>query len=284
MEKISIARLKRAAKEKLTNQYGVTLGTFMIMIAILTGLCISLVFALSWTLIPKLLEGMDLSVLNAETITQEQFMNLEMELLEKTDTLEFDLMFKLASLVVGALMATLTSGFTYVCLRISRNEKACVRDLFYVYKNNPDKVIILYALVFVVQFIVGLPAYAMYYAVKNRPDDVNLNAIYTVLNIICFVASYIVSLMLSQVYFLYLDDPQAGVMDSLRNSMAMMQGNKGRLLYLEISFIGWLLLIAVSFGIASIWVLPYMELTLAEFYRTTKGEELWISTQSYQEN
>ncbi len=284
MEKISIARLKSAAKAKLANQYGVTLGTYMIMMAILSGVLFFLMIALSWTLVPKMLEGMDLSILNATTISQEEFLDFEMSLIEKTDTIEYDLLFRLGSVVIGALIATLSTGFSYVCLKLGRSAKVSVSDLFFVYKNNPDKVIMLYGLTFVIQFIAGLPAYAMYYAVKNRPDDVTLNLLYTLLNIGCFVISYLISLMVSQVYFLYLDDPQAKVMDILHASMNMMKGNLGRLLYLEISFIGWLFLVGLSFGIASIWIMPYMGTAMAEFYRTTKGEELWISTHDYQQN
>ncbi len=42
---------------------------------------------------------------------------------------------------------------------------------------------------------------------------------------------------------------------------------------LELSFILWLLLGAITCGIVMIfWVLPYMYCTLAEFYRVVMGE------------
>ena len=38
-----------------------------------------------------------------------------------------------------------------------------------------------------------------------------------------------------------------------------------------ISFIGWILLGAITFGIAFIWVIPYMEATYANAYNSLKS-------------
>jgi uncharacterized membrane protein len=42
--------------------------------------------------------------------------------------------------------------------------------------------------------------------------------------------------------YLMAEDPELGVMDTIRQSKEMMEGNKGRLFYLHLSFIGWELL------------------------------------------
>ena len=44
--------------------------------------------------------------------------------------------------------------------------------------------------------------------------------------------------------YLMAEDPGLGVMDTIRQSKEMMEGNKGRLFYLYLSFIGWILLAA----------------------------------------
>ena len=46
-----------------------------------------------------------------------------------------------------------------------------------------------------------------------------------------------------------------------------MQGNKWRLFCLELSFIGWGLLCALTLGIGSLWLRPYEEVARASFYR-----------------
>ena len=45
-----------------------------------------------------------------------------------------------------------------------------------------------------------------------------------------------------------------------------MHGNRLRLLYILLSFIGYGLLVLCSFGIASLWVVPYQTETLVIFY------------------
>ena len=43
-----------------------------------------------------------------------------------------------------------------------------------------------------------------------------------------------------------------------------MQGNKGRLFYLQLSFIGMYLLALFSLGLAMFWVYPYTRMTFAD--------------------
>ena len=57
-------------------------------------------------------------------------------------------------------------------------------------------------------------------------------------------------------------------MESINKSVELMKGNKIRLFLLYLSFIGWYVLGVVSFGIGFIWILPYVEATIAEFYNS----------------
>ena len=56
----------------------------------------------------------------------------------------------------------------------------------------------------------------------------------------------------------------------IRESMAMTNGHKMELFVLGLSFIGWMLLCCVTFGLALIWVGPYMQTTLANAYNSLK--------------
>ncbi len=77
-----------------------------------------------------------------------------------------------------------------------------------------------------------------------------------------FMASYIM-----------LDDPDIRMMESIRLSMRMMKGNRKKWLFLLLSFIGWLLFSILSFGIALIWIAPYMFQSLSCFYLELIAEE-----------
>ncbi len=63
-----------------------------------------------------------------------------------------------------------------------------------------------------------------------------------------------------------------GALDAITESRKMMDGHKMDLFILGLSFIGWLLLVYVTFGIAAIWVGPYMQTTYANFYKMLKGK------------
>ena len=45
-----------------------------------------------------------------------------------------------------------------------------------------------------------------------------------------------------------------------------MRGNRGNLFLLELSFIGWIFLGFLTLGIGLIWVVPYLQVTVACFY------------------
>jgi len=55
-------------------------------------------------------------------------------------------------------------------------------------------------------------------------------------------------------------------------SARLMKGNKGRIFYIILSFIGWMCLGMLSFGSGLLWVIPYMQQTLIQFYLDVKGE------------
>lgn len=84
--------------------------------------------------------------------------------------------------------------------------------------------------------------------------------------IIKYYQYYLVSYILA-------DDPDMPVMDALRMSKEMMQGQKWNVFVLDLSFIGWNILGVITFGILNIfYVTPYIEATGAELYRTLKQQ------------
>ena len=52
----------------------------------------------------------------------------------------------------------------------------------------------------------------------------------------------------------------------------MMRGNKMRFFYLNISFLGLILLSLITCFIGMIWVLPYISSTMAAFYQDLNRE------------
>ncbi|MFD1418909.1 DUF975 family protein [Companilactobacillus keshanensis] len=77
----------------------------------------------------------------------------------------------------------------------------------------------------------------------------------------------------SQAYFIYKDVQAKGdgdkyaFTDYITKSRQLMDGNKWRYFVLQLSYIGWYLLGYITFGIALIWVIPYVCMTNANFYK-----------------
>ena len=88
--------------------------------------------------------------------------------------------------------------------------------------------------------------------------------------ILFIIPGIIVSFMYSQVYYIMAENPDISVLDCLRESARIMKGHKMELFILELSFLGWIILTALTCGIAGLYVLPYYSATLANFYLKIK--------------
>lgn len=72
--------------------------------------------------------------------------------------------------------------------------------------------------------------------------------------------------------FLLADDPDLRWREALRKSIRVASGQKGRMCILDLSFIGWWLLCALTCGLGTVFLLPYVLSTKAELFYTRKEE------------
>ena len=77
--------------------------------------------------------------------------------------------------------------------------------------------------------------------------------------------------MFSQSYYILSEDPSKSITQCIKESVDMMNGHKWDLFYLELTFIGWWLLTAITVGIAGLWVAPYVKVTETNFYLSIKN-------------
>ena len=71
----------------------------------------------------------------------------------------------------------------------------------------------------------------------------------------------------SMAMYIWSENKEMGALEAISKSKEIMDGHKMDLFVLYLSFIGWILLGCITFGIAYIYVIPYMDATLANFYR-----------------
>ena len=76
----------------------------------------------------------------------------------------------------------------------------------------------------------------------------------------------------AMVPYLMADHPEMTVAQAFDRSKAMMNGHKGELFLLHLSFIGWLLLSAITLGLAGLVVSPYMQFAETAFYRNLAAD------------
>ena len=72
--------------------------------------------------------------------------------------------------------------------------------------------------------------------------------------------------------YILADNPDMDAMEVIDTSRNMMNGNKWSLFCLDLSFIGWHILCALSMGIGYLWLSPYIACARAHFYETVKAE------------
>ena len=97
--------------------------------------------------------------------------------------------------------------------------------------------------------------------------------IYTMLWSFLFCIPAIVKgISYSQTLYVLHDNPELSYNKAIERSMSMMDGYKMRYFKLLLSFTGWILLCLVTLGIASFWVIPYLQAAKVHFYEFVKEE------------
>lgn len=70
--------------------------------------------------------------------------------------------------------------------------------------------------------------------------------------------------------YILADHPHMTAREALRESKRITHGHKGELFVLMLSFIGWMLLVPLTLGLIVIWLAPYTNATLANYYVAMK--------------
>ena len=108
-----------------------------------------------------------------------------------------------------------------------------------------------------------------------------LTTLFTALWSLLFVIPGIVkSYSYSMAYFIKIDHPEYTPTQAIDESRRLMNGHKMKLFLLDLSFLGWMIVGAICFGIGTLWVTAYMRAARAEFYRDIIGENVVVTSQA----
>lgn len=90
--------------------------------------------------------------------------------------------------------------------------------------------------------------------------------------IAAFVYLFITALNYSLVYYIAFDNEEMEAKDVLEESKKSMTGNRGKIVLLQLSFIGWVILSIFTLYIGLLWLIPYMQVALVCFYEALKDK------------
>ncbi len=133
-------------------------------------------------------------------------------------------------------------GISLFSLSIARNQEARLEQLFDGFKNFKTALAtFLYGLIFIVLW-----------------------------TLLLIIPGIIAALSYSQAFYILADNKDIGAMEAIDKSKAMMDGYKLKLFGLWLMYIGLTILSVFTLGIALLWVIPYMHVSMAHFYEDIK--------------
>lgn len=233
--KRSSKELKALAREALLGQYGSLIGAMFLL-------------------------GMFSVILESVPVTITR---------NREDTTSLIIQF-VVTLIISVLVYLLQIGMTVIVLHMTRRQAYGLSDLFYTFRAHPDRFIIVSVIQIGISMILQIPAYI--FLLLYPGDTIKRVLLYLLLLLAGSIVSFIVLLGFTLADLLLIDNENLGAIDAIRQSWAMMHGNKGRFFYLQISFFGLALLCILTLGIGMLWLYPYMMTTEAFFYLDLTGE------------
>lgn len=153
---------------------------------------------------------------------------------------------KIGSLLSFIISGPLLLGFSFFWLSLSRNKEVKIGQIF----SGFD------------EFIKGLVLYF-------------LVVLFTLLwSLLLIIPGIIAAFSYAMAFYILAEDKSIRPMDAIRKSKKMMEGNKWKLFCLNLRFLGWALLAILTLGIGFLWLVPYMQVSIAKFYDDIKEKDI----------
>lgn len=206
---------------------------------------------------------------------------------------------------IGGILVTIISlplsfGFLVTFMKLKRNEEVTYTDFLNLGFSNFGKVwgvfgnIILkliIPIVLVVVFIMvmtfsGIGAGASL-ALRSTSATTGFTGL-VIVGLIGYIVSLIYLILKSYYYtlsfYILYDNPNKTGKEIVEESQKLMTGNRWSFFWLGLTFIGWAILSAFTFGIGMLWLTPYMIVTFIAFYESLAGNKNDVEVSPVQEN
>lgn len=149
--------------------------------------------------------------------------------------------------LVGILISLLitgpfTLGLVIFSLSISRDEEASVEQLFEGFNHLGT----------------SIGAYIV------------MSIIISIGMLLLVIPGIIAALSVSMTFYIIADDDSIGVLDAIKKSNEMMNDHKWKLFTLYLRFFGLGIVCLLTLGLGFLWLIPYMQVSVAKFYEDIK--------------
>lgn len=175
------------------------------------------------------------------------------------------IVYYIISFIISLITGIFGVGEAYLYLKLICNQPIKASDIFYGFRYHTDKALKIQLFFTSAYYLCMLPGILIAYLPLPFAGR-TLTIAYYLLTSLGFAVYFIILLFYSQSYYLLLDFPSYQAKDILKLSRKIMQGQKGRLLYINVSFLPLVFIGFLSFGLSFLWSMPYINATFANFY------------------
>lgn len=190
--------------------------------------------------------------------------------------------------IVSLIGMIFSTGYSYMLLNMSRGRRFGLGDLLYMFRNQPDRVLVAGLVLSLIDTILMLPL--NYWTIMTSPEAQTLDAQVSWLQtamallVLGMVLGVIFKIPLVLTFYLLADNEEMGGLEALKTSVRLMRGKKWKYFVLELSFLPLIILSAFTLYIAFLWLLPYMQAVETAFYMDALGEFERPQPEEYPEN
>lgn len=123
-------------------------------------------------------------------------------------------------------------------------------------------------------FLITVYVFIILFTQTSIDNTVLNNTLPVIIIIIGAIPMFIKSIEYSFAMFFTAEFPEIGIRKSLRLSITIAKGHRWDIFVLELSFLGWFLFSAITFGIGFVWTLPYYYMTFINTYHALLQDAL----------
>ena len=175
------------------------------------------------------------------------------------------ILYYLSALGITVFTGIFAYGFNFLFLKVSCNAPVKTSDLYYGFSSHTKEILKAQLFRAAISYVACIPLY-VFNEVVSTEQLADYIGIYFLLFGLALLGEFIVMLLYNQTFFIMPDFPDYDAKKALAFSRELMKGNKGRFIYLMVSFIPLFLLGMLTCCVGYLWIVPYMQATLAHFY------------------